>query len=113
MKILVVDDQAGMRETLIDILEEVGYEVEAAVDGYGAIEKAEEQFFDIILIDIIMPGINGVEAIREIKKTNKKWDFSPTCPHLREALPQFDPFRSQSSNHPLSPHDYWQQDRCQ
>jgi two-component system response regulator AtoC len=63
-----------MRETLADILEEAGYEVEAAGDGYGAIEKADQQFFDIILIDIIMPGINGVETIREIQRANKRID---------------------------------------
>lgn len=74
MKILIVDDQLGMRETLIDILEEAGYEVDSAGDGYDAIEKADQQFFDVILIDIIMPGINGVEAIKEIQKKNKKTD---------------------------------------
>ena len=52
-KILIVDDQLGMRETLIDILEEAGYDVEATGDGYGAIEKNDQQFFDVILIDII------------------------------------------------------------
>lgn len=63
-----------MRETLIDILQDAGYEVESAGDGYGAIEKTDQQFFDVILIDIIMPGINGVETIRKIQKTNKKID---------------------------------------
>ncbi|MEW5802338.1 MAG: response regulator [bacterium] len=72
MKILIVDDQSGMRETLIDILEEAGYEVDAAGDGYGAIEKADQQFFDVILIDIIMPGINGVDTIKEIQRANKR-----------------------------------------
>ncbi|MEW6379816.1 MAG: response regulator [bacterium] len=69
-----MDDQPGMRETLIDILQDAGYEVESAGDGYGAIEKTDQQFFDVILIDIIMPGINGVETIRKIQKTNKKID---------------------------------------
>lgn len=86
MKILVVDDQSGMRETLVDILEEAGYEVDAAGDGYGAIEKTEHQFFDIILMDIIMPGINGVETIREIKKTNKKTEFILMTAYSAEAL---------------------------
>lgn len=75
LKILVVDDQLGMRETLTDILQEAGYFVEAAVDGYGAVEKAGAQFYDIILMDIIMPGINGVEAIKEIKKITKQTEF--------------------------------------
>ena len=90
MKILIVDDQLGMRETLIDILEEAGYEVDAAGDGYGAIEKADQHVFDVILIDIIMPGINGVEAMKEIqkanKKTNKKTEFILMTAYSAEAL---------------------------
>ena len=86
MKILVVDDQSGMRETLSDILLEAGYMVEAAVDGYGAIEKAGEQFFDIILMDVIMPGINGVEAIKEIKKMNSQTKFILMTAYSAETL---------------------------
>ena len=86
LKILVVDDQSGMRETLSDILQDAGYMVEAAVDGYGAIEKAGEQFFDIILMDVIMPGINGVEAIKEIKKMNSRTKFILMTAYSAETL---------------------------
>jgi len=66
--ILIVDDERRMTETLTDLLEELGYHVEVAFDGFEAIEKARSQFFDVILMDIRMPGINGVETFREIKK---------------------------------------------
>ena len=70
VKILVVDDQPGMCETLLDILEDVGYSVESAQDGSAAIEMNRQAVFDIILMDIIMPGINGVEALKAIKEMN-------------------------------------------
>jgi len=70
VKILVVDDQPGMCETLLDILEDVGYNVRSAQDGSTAIEMNKQDVFDIILMDIIMPGINGVEALKVIKKMN-------------------------------------------
>ena len=69
---LVVDDQIGMLETFTDILEDKGFSVATAEDGFQAIRKAKEQQFDIIFIDIKMPGINGVQTFREIKKINPK-----------------------------------------
>ncbi len=66
--ILIVDDDAGMIETLSDILSELDYNVEVASDGYKAIELVKTQSFDVILMDIKMPGINGVETFKEIKK---------------------------------------------
>lgn len=68
MRILIVDDQPGMCETLSDILEDYGYWIEAASDGSAAVEINKTQDFDIILMDIIMPGINGVEALKRIKR---------------------------------------------
>jgi len=71
VSILVIDDDEGMCETLSDILEVTGYEVTIANDGYQALEVAKEKKIDISLIDIKMPGINGVETFKEMKK------FSP------------------------------------
>ena len=67
-KILIVDDMPGMRLTLGEILEDEGYNVVVAEDGYQAIAAAREDHFDIIFMDIKMPGINGVQALREIKR---------------------------------------------
>jgi len=69
-RVLVVDDQIGMLETFTDILEDKGFNVVTAEDGFVAIEKAKEQSFDLIFMDIKMPGINGVQTYREIKKIN-------------------------------------------
>jgi len=66
--VLVVDDQRSMRLTISAILEEWGCDVTSAEDGYGAIDAVRERPFDLILMDIKMPGINGVQTFREIKR---------------------------------------------
>jgi len=68
--ILVVDDLKSMRLTLGGILEDEGYNVVLAEDGYQAIEAAKQTSFALAFMDIKMPGINGVQAFREIKKIN-------------------------------------------
>jgi len=68
MKILVVDDDLGMCETLSDILEDKGYEVVTATDGRKAVEEAIGSDIQLVLMDIKMPGMNGVEACKVMKK---------------------------------------------
>jgi len=65
--VLLVDDDVNLCGTLADILEEKGYRVAVAHDGPQAIEEVKGQHFDLALIDIVMPGMNGVEALRQIK----------------------------------------------
>lgn len=72
LKILVVDDQPGMCETIVDIIEDAGYFIDSAENGFLAIEKTKACNFDLILMDIIMPGKNGVETLKEIKKINSE-----------------------------------------
>ena len=69
-RILVVDDDPGMCETLSDILEDKGFAVGTAQDGRSAIDQMKAEPYDLILIDIMMPGMNGVEALQEIKAIN-------------------------------------------
>ena len=71
-KVLVVDDQKSMRLTLAAILEDQGYDVTEVEDGYRAIEAVEQVPFDLVFMDIKMPGINGVQTFREIKKISPK-----------------------------------------
>lgn len=70
--ILIVDDDIEMAETLSDILTDLGHHVEIANDGFKAIQKVKDQSFDVILMDIQMPGINGVETYKEIKRIQPK-----------------------------------------
>jgi len=66
-KILIVDDDLGMGETLFDILSEVGFKITVVNDGYKAVDMISNNDFDLVLMDIKMPGINGVEVLNKIK----------------------------------------------
>ncbi|HUY01434.1 MAG TPA: response regulator [Candidatus Deferrimicrobium sp.] len=66
-KILVVDDDSGMCETLADILNEIGYSTNIANNGYQAIEMTKNDNFNIVLMDIKMPNIDGVETFKQMK----------------------------------------------
>ncbi len=67
-KILIVDDEENMRKTLADILVDEGYRVTTAATGEEAIELCEKEPHGIILMDVRMPGIDGVEAFRRIRR---------------------------------------------
>ena len=67
LRILVVDDDAGTAETLGDILEAKGYEVEIASGGLQALALVEARQHDVIFLDIKMPQMNGVEVLRRVK----------------------------------------------
>lgn len=69
LKILVVDDEKPIADILKFNLEKEGYEVVCAYDGDTAIEMAEEENPDLILLDIMLPGKDGNEVCREIRKT--------------------------------------------
>jgi two-component system response regulator HydG len=68
MKILIVDDDYSILDTLRDVLEYKGHEVLTVGSGPEAIEMVGKDLFDVVLADIKMPGINGVDTFIEIKK---------------------------------------------
>lgn len=65
--VLVVDDESGMRETLVDILEAAGYTVTPAPDGGAALRMARTHPYDVIVMDIRMPGLSGVEVLATLE----------------------------------------------
>jgi twitching motility two-component system response regulator PilH len=67
-KILVVDDSATARQFLIDALSMGGYEVVTAATGDEAIVKVKSDMPDLVLMDVVMPGMNGFQATRAITK---------------------------------------------
>ena len=67
MIILIVDDHPGMCQTLQDILEAEGHTVHMACSGGEAIAQCQTQPFDLILLDVWMPDLNGVETYRRVK----------------------------------------------
>ena len=70
LKILVVDDQSSVRELLKAVLESDGYEVETASDGESAVRSLGERYHDLVIMDIRMPGIDGVEALRRMREAS-------------------------------------------
>jgi two-component system response regulator HydG len=66
-KILVVDDDPGTLDTLGDVLTATGYETSMASSGHAAIAKAKVTRFDLILMDVQMPGLNGVQTLRALR----------------------------------------------
>jgi DNA-binding NtrC family response regulator len=68
--VLVVDDELEMCLTLSDILEARGYRVTYAQDGFQAIARARETAFDVVLMDVRMPEMDGVETFRRLKKVS-------------------------------------------
>ena len=68
MKILVVDDEKTLVKGMKFNLENEGYEVECAYDGASALELAREGRFDLILLDVMMPEMDGLEACMKIRE---------------------------------------------
>ena len=70
-KILVVDDEIKIREIIKEYAEFEGYEVAQAEDGMQAVEMVKNQDFDIIIMDVMMPKLDGYSACKEIRKIKK------------------------------------------
>ena len=68
MKILVVDDEKLLVKGVKFNLENEGYEVTAAYDGAAAVELAKKENFDLIVMDVMMPGLSGSEACMQIRE---------------------------------------------
>lgn len=68
-KILVCDDEIKIRETFRDYLSAKGFDVTLAENGKEAVNKTREEDFDLIILDVMMPVMNGLEACKEIRKT--------------------------------------------
>ncbi|MBA3028097.1 MAG: sigma-54-dependent Fis family transcriptional regulator [Desulfobacteraceae bacterium] len=68
--LLVVDDEPFILQSLSGILSDEGFEVSTASNGYEALKFIEEESPDLVLLDIWMPGLDGIETLKEIKKNN-------------------------------------------
>jgi len=71
-KILVVEDDNATRDTMVDLLSEVGYEVESATNGEEAIAMVLEYGFDMVITDLKMPKGDGIQVLEQIKKIDNR-----------------------------------------
>lgn len=69
-KILIVDDQNGIRILLVELFSNEGYEMFQAANGKAALEVVEQEVPDLVLLDMKIPGMDGLEILRHIKETH-------------------------------------------
>ena len=68
ISIMIVDDEPIVRESFLHWFERLGYRVETAASGFEALEKLEQFGFDLLFVDIKMPGMNGIELLGKVKE---------------------------------------------
>jgi DNA-binding NtrC family response regulator len=71
-RILVIDDDENIRKVLVTILEDEGYSVESVDTGRKAIEKTRRNFYNLALIDVRLPDMEGIELLTRMKDTTPK-----------------------------------------
>lgn len=71
--ILVIDDEESILLMLTMALAKYGFNAEIAVDGSEGIKKFDEGRFDLVIMDILMPGLNGNDVVRHIRNSDKKY----------------------------------------
>lgn len=67
--ILIVDDESGIRETLRAVLEDEGYDTDAVASGEECLRRIERQAYDLVLLDVWLPGADGLETLRRLKSS--------------------------------------------
>lgn len=70
--VLIVDDDPGVREMLSDIIAEQRYKVVAVDNGERALEEMERQHFDLVFLDLVLPGMTGSETLAAIKNKDER-----------------------------------------
>lgn len=75
-KILAVDDSISIRKSISFVLTQEGYEVVEAVDGVDGLAKAKEDKFNLVITDINMPNMDGIEMIKQLRQTDG-YKFTP------------------------------------
>ena len=91
-KILVVDDEPDVRDFLSTCLEDAGFQVETAIDGFEALERIEKDPPDLITLDLVMPRISGIKLMRKLRK-NEAWKKIPVIivtAHAKDELGEKD-----------------------
>lgn len=86
-KILTVDDSASMRQMVSFTLKGAGYEVVEAVDGVDALNKAKTSAFNLVITDVNMPNMDGIQLIKELRNL-PTFKFTPILMLTTESAPE-------------------------
>src|SRR5438132_1431533 len=71
-RILIVDDEPGIRQSLKGVFEDEGFQTEAVSSGEECLKKLEQAAYDLVLLDIWLPGIDGIETLRRLREKSSK-----------------------------------------
>jgi CheY-like chemotaxis protein len=85
-QILIVEDDEAMREFLCQAISRSGYYVEAVQDGAEALRRVEESHFDLLLTDIRMPGLDGLELARLVRRRYPDVSVLLVTAYMQDAL---------------------------
>lgn len=86
LDILVVDDEDSIRRLLQDVLTHFGHQVVTCQDGGSAIEVAAERDFDLVFLDIRMPGMSGVEVLKKLREVRPDSIFVMITGYARDDI---------------------------
>src|SRR3954454_24458947 len=67
-RVLVVDDEPGIRASLSGVLQDEGFEVDTVADGEAGLDRLSSQTYDVVLLDVWLPGIDGMETLSRIQE---------------------------------------------
>lgn len=87
-RILVIDDDQAVRKAFSLAFEDTEYRVEAAESGEKGVEMVQKAGYDLIFLDLKMPGLNGVETMRELRKTDQDVPIYIVTAFYKEFLDQ-------------------------
>ncbi|MCT3456864.1 DNA-binding response regulator [Limosilactobacillus fermentum] len=72
MNILLVEDEKQLSRALVTAMQATGYHVDPAYNGQEAVDLAGQRAYDVIILDIMMPKLNGIEALKQLRQTGNK-----------------------------------------
>ena len=70
MRILVIEDEKRLAATLVDILENNGYSADSVHDGEEGLELAKSGIYDALILDVMLPGMNGYQILRALRSAH-------------------------------------------
>jgi len=84
--ILLIEDEGALQKTMGDVLTQEGYEILSALDGEAGVRLAKEKIPDLILLDLVLPKMMGLEVLQQLRETKETKDIPVIILTNRESL---------------------------